>query len=159
MDWRLGAYGPGLVAIPTGTQTYTGATLSVQRTDYDGRRTDPSDPSQAGLGVSNRPFTMSVDFGNGSGTIANVESAPELVSNQYDLVGTFTVDLTNGTFSVSDSNTMNIKRASDAGDDLPAEFYGTFHGPAAEGVTGVFHDAVNNPVIIGGILGSKQTTP
>ena len=23
MDWRLGAYGPGLVALPTGTQTYT----------------------------------------------------------------------------------------------------------------------------------------
>ena len=92
LSWITSAYGPALSALPTGSQTYKGATLAVpERSNYDGR-----DGQQ---GVSNRPFTMSVNFGTGVGEI-NPDTTTALTTDQIDLIGAFTVDLATGTFSV-----------------------------------------------------------
>ena len=40
---------------------------------------------------------------------------------------------------------------------IPAELYGTFHGSEASGVSGVFHEAMDSPDIIGAINWCKAT--
>ena len=150
-NWVLGAYGPALSALPTGDQTYKGGTLSIpKRLEYDGRKDQG--------GVFYRPFTMNVNFGTGDGSITS-DSTSTLLLNQVDLIGDFTIDLTTGTYSVETGDTINIEKGTSSGKEtLPANLYGTFHGPAGEGVTGIFHEAVDAPTVIGGILGKRQTT-
>ena len=148
-NWALGVYGPELSALPTGAQTYKGGTLSIPiRLEYDGRK-DQS-------GVFYRPFTMSVNFGTGDGRI-DKDTESTLLLNQVDLIGGFTVNLATGTFSLESGDTANIVKGTSSGTEtLPANLYGTFHGPAGEGVTGIFHEAIDAPTVIGGILGKKQ---
>ena len=86
----------------------------------------------------------------------NNDTTDVLGVNEFDLEGNFTVNLTNGMFKAETSDTLKIKRNS--GGDLASKLYGTFHGPAGEGETGVFHDAVDTPTIIGGMIGTKQAT-
>ena len=148
-DWSVASYGPPLSALPTGDQTYKGGTLALpQRQDYDGRKGEGE--------VFYRPFTMSVNFGTGTGNIG-ADTTTALTTDQIDLIGAFTVDLATGTFSVETGDTINIEKGTSSGKDtLPANLYGTFHGPTGEGVTGVFYHAIDDPTVIGGILGSKQ---
>ena len=152
-DWVVFAGGVELRGLPIGIQTYKGITVSGKRMNYNGLPVVSTNTER--LGISERPFTMEVDFGGGSGEIKS-DTSTALIANRYDLEGDFTVDLTNGTFAVGTGDTLEIKRYSNDGEDLPAKIYGTFHGNAGEGVTGVFHDDVASPTIIGGIIGTKQ---
>ena len=114
-NWALGVYGPELSALPTGAQTYKGGTLSIpKRLEYDGRKAEG--------GIFYRPFTMSVNFGTGVGSI-NKDTESTLLLNQVDLIGGFTVDLTTGTYSVETGDMMNIVKGGSSGTEtLPANF-------------------------------------
>ena len=93
---------------------------------------DSNNTSIDGSLISHRPFTMMVNFNDGSGRINKDSAASNLVANEYDLEGNFTVDLTNGTFA---GDSLKIKRHTDStdGSGLDAKLYGTFHGSTGEG--------------------------
>ena len=148
MRWEINAFGTGLQSLPTGNQIYDGITISLPKTNHDGRKDHG--------GLSYRRFFMSVDFSSGVANI-NPKTQPTLGINQVDLVGNFTVNLRDGTFGVGNNDSLMLKIGTDSGVEYStASLYGTFHGPEGEGVTGVFHETDNKPIFIGTILGAKE---
>lgn len=119
--------------LPTGTATYSGQNL-VSNTD----NTNP------GGGT----FTMSVDFDNDTGSLNATSSTASST-----LTGNFTVDSSTGYFS-GDDLTLNAPALS--GGTSNAIIYGSFHGSGASGVSGLYYDDANSPLVNGAIIGTKQ---
>ena len=119
--------------LPTGPVTYSGQNLISN--------TDNSNP---GGGT----FTMSVDFANNEGSL----NATSTAANS-SLTGNFTVDPSTGYFS-GDNLTLNAPALS--GGTSNAIIYGSFHGSGASGVSGLYYDDSNSPLVNGAIIGTKQ---
>ncbi len=179
-DWNIRVNGPNLLNLPSGNQTYTGYTITWDRSE-NGAPRFPKIPI--------RRFDMSVNFTNGTGNISQDEYNDELhvlfgnqigsdrrfpvdpipVSDstpfdpvnftdnylhQYYLTGDFSVDMVTGTFT---GNSLDLKNASDTTDNSKATLYGTFHGAEAFGVSGVFHENDDSPNKFGALAGWKTT--
>lgn len=90
-------------------------------------------------------FLMSVNFSTGTGQLTAESSSGEIT-----LAGQFIVDATSGYFS-GDNLVLN------AGTVLvnsPAVITGSFHGDGAVGVSGLYYDSGDSPVLNGAIIGS-----
>lgn len=88
-------------------------------------------------------FAMAVDFTNGTAGLTG-STATSTISGQGIQVNT-----SNGTFS---GNNLTL---SGNGVSTSASIYGNFHGSGATGVTGLYADNGNTPIVAGAIAGRR----
>ncbi len=121
--------------LPTGNTTYTyeGQNLvaATNNTDFD-----------AGGGS----FSMFVNFNTGTGEITATSD-----SAATSLTGQFTVDTATGYFS-GDALALSAPNVTGS---TTAVITGSFHGDDAVGVSGLYYDAGDNPLVNGAIIGSR----
>ena len=121
--------------VPTGNTVYTyqGQNLvaATNNTDFD-----------AGGGS----FSMSVNFNTGTGEITATSD-----SAATSLTGQFTVDTATGYFS-GDALALSAPNVTGS---TTAVITGSFHGDDAVGVSGLYYDAGDNPLVNGAIIGSR----
>lgn len=91
-------------------------------------------------------FSMTVNFSTGLGELT-------ATSAETSLTGQFIVDTTTGYFSGDDLdlNAPNLQGTA------TAVITGSFHGDGATGVSGLYYDAGDSPVVNGAIIGSILT--
>lgn len=120
--------------VPTGnTYTYQGQNLvaATNNTDF-----------VAGGGT----FTMTVNFNTGTGIVSALSSTAGTT-----LSGQFNVDTSTGYFSGDDL----ALTAPNLTGSTTAVITGSFHGDGAAGVSGLYYDAGDNPLVNGAIIGSR----
>ena len=93
------------------------------------------------------PFVMTVNFNTGTGTV----SASSSTANTT-LSGQFNVDASTGYFSGDDLALF----APNLQGSTTAVITGSFHGDGAVGVSGLYYDAGDNPLVNGAIIGSRD---
>jgi hypothetical protein len=114
--------------IPSGTYNYTGTNIIANR-----------DGSYGEQGT----FAMGVNFNTGQASISGITPSSTIDSSNIS------VDNANGTFS-SDDVRIGIN-----GSPTQGTISGNFHGNGAIGVTGVYHDNLGSPTVIGAIAGTR----
>ena len=91
-------------------------------------------------------FIMMVDFNTGTGTVsASSTTAGTTLSGQFN------VDTSTGYFSGDDL----ALTAPNLTGSTTAVITGSFHGDGAAGVSGLYYDAGDNPLVNGAIIGSR----
>ena len=90
---------------------------------------------------------MTVNFNTGTGTV----SASSSTANTT-LSGQFNVDASTGYFSGDDLALF----APNLQGSTTAVITGSFHGDGAVGVSGLYYDAGDNPLVNGAIIGSRD---
>ena len=122
--------------LPTENSTYTyeGQNLvaATNNTDFN-----------AGGGT----FIMSVNFSTGAGELTATSNTAAT-----NLTGQFIVDTSTGYFSGDDL----ALTAPNLQGPTTAVITGSFHGDGAVGVSGLYYDAGNNPLVNGAIIGSRD---
>jgi hypothetical protein len=122
--------------LPTGNSTYT----------YEGQNlvaaTNNTDFS-AGGGT----FIMTVNFSTGAGQLTATSNTAAT-----NLTGQFIVDTSTGYFSGDDL----ALTAPNLQGPTTAVITGSFHGDGAVGVSGLYYDAGDNPLVNGAIIGSRD---
>jgi len=92
-------------------------------------------------------FSLTVNFDDRSGTISASTNNQAVTS----LSGPFTVNTETGYFS-GDSLSLTAPNISGTS---TAVITGSFHGDGATGVSGLYYDAGDNPLVNGAIIGSR----
>ena len=151
--------GANLGTLPTGKFIYEGLTVATSRVN--------------GTWFGEQPFQMVVSFATNSGTV-NIKpnsvgtfltpGRTKFNAGEVILQGNLAVNMIDGTFTgtnlsfkaeETENGATKTHFDSTRTSDGAVSIYGSFHGSAGEGVSGVFHDNADSPKIVGAIVGEK----
>ena len=161
--------GANIGTLPSGSFEYEGLTIASDRIN--------------GRWFGEQPFQMTVNFATGTGTIGrklnstgtfSPPNGTEYNNGEIILNGELRIDMTDGSFTGTNLSFKSVEeiRNEDSGNITPVihydsdennfatvSLYGSFHGAAGDGVSGVFHDNSDSPTIVGAIIGRQFTPP
>ena len=142
-NWEVRVGGPPVETLPTGTFEYGGLVTVLDKTESNIKMTRVNNQTQFQM-EEQYIFDMNVNFDMNNGSIGAHSQHTELLNK---LSGNFVINPTDGTFMGT-----NL----DFNERTQAALYGSFHGPNAEGVAGVFH-GISDTNIVGSIIGGKKS--
>ena len=141
-DLDLLTIGPEVNDLPTGEMTYNGTNLLAVRDDSKN--------------VHVGEFSLSVNFGNGTGEITHARSMLNGTTDQFsDLTGNFAVNAETGNFSGNELDLIIHPLDALNREVLEASIYGSFHGNDAVGISGLYHNNAGSPEYVGAIVGAR----